>query len=66
MHANIYPAIRDFDGRQVWYWELIDKRHRLLDRGCGLSKKNALQQARSAAERQGPGLLLDMLEMKDA
>lgn len=66
MHVNTYPVVRGFDNRQVWYWELIDKNHRLLDCGYGLNKKSALRQARSAAEKQGPGLLLDMLEMKEA
>lgn len=66
MHVNTYPVIRGFDNRQVWYWELIDKQHRFLASGYGLSKKSALYQARSAAERQGPGLLLDMLETKEA
>jgi hypothetical protein len=64
MRVNIYPTVRYFDNRQVYIWELIDKQHRVLDQGQGLTKKSALLQARLAAEKQGPELLLNMLEMK--
>ena len=66
MYVNISTFARGFDGRQMYQWELIDERQRLLANGCALSQASAKSQARSAAERQGPGILLDMLEMREA
>lgn len=62
MKLEITPTRRSFDGRTVYFWQLLDNRGRLRDNGCELTAAAAQRAGRSSIYAQGPDLLLDMLE----
>lgn len=64
MKITIEPVARNFDGRTVYCWGLIDESNRLRDSGYELTAAAAERSARRSVHAQGPSLLLDMLECR--
>lgn len=64
MRIAISTEDRKFDGRRVYWWQLIDDAGRVRDAGCELTEAAAKRAGQQSIHAQGPDLLLDMLECR--
>ena len=64
MKLEVAPTRRNFDGRTVYLWSLIDQQGRIRDSGCELTPVAANRAGNRSIKAQGPEMLLDMLECR--